>query len=279
MGKRIFILALDALDARLVEKFRLENLLQTNWGTFSIAEFKETFGKIFTPTIWAAFICGEIRPIKHWYTYGKVFDAIRDTIPKFFRDKLSDILVVRGHALLKARATDRRDLKVKTIFDQIKPSVAVNIPAFNEDLKLRTMITQSLEKQGLSAFEEVIWRVHEKRVSETLSRLKEESEWKLFMAWFDLADWLGHLHIARRPHKFDNAYLNLERWARNLKELTKPCIFLVVSDHGMEPMLDDTGDHSLHGFYSINLKGELGPKRITDFYGKIIDWTKREKVA
>jgi len=52
-------------------------------------------------------------------------------------------------------------------------------------------------------------------------------------------------------------------------------IFLIVSDHGMRLSEDGvSGNHSFHFFWSLNIKMDWKPRYFTDFFPKIIEWSK-----
>lgn len=64
----------------------------------------------------------------------------------------------------------------------------------------------------------------------------------------------------------DELAFELQRW------VPEDTVFFIVSDHGMEPQPDGTGNHSSYGFYSLNLETDWQPKDVTDFHKKIIEW-------
>jgi hypothetical protein len=62
--------------------------------------------------------------------------------------------------------------------------------------------------------------------------------------------------------------------------LSDDTVFLVVSDHGMQRdvLREEYGGrlhrHSSHAFYSLSLGTAWKPNGVTDFFEKILEWTK-----
>jgi len=122
----------------------------------------------------------------------------------------------------------------------------------------------------LKEFERVVWKIHKYRKKVVLSNISKD--WDLFMAWFDLADCIGHLYMGRSILKILKAYLELDRLATNLKTMVgDDTLFIIVSDHGMMP----GGKHSDRAFYSFSNDIARRPNKIEDFYLLIIDLLNR----
>jgi hypothetical protein len=115
-------------------------------------------------------------------------------------------------------------------------------------------------------------RIHTFRTNEMEKKLCRP--WKLFMAYFDLADLAGHLYFIKKPQKLKHAYYALDNLTFILKRKVK-CVFLIISDHGMKPFTDGvTGNHSFYALWSLNFKINWQPRSITDFHMKILEWNK-----
>lgn len=272
---KVFVLALDGLEYDLVEKWRLRNLMQSKYGKIILSSdyYHKDVHVPYTPIIWASFITGvppERHGIKDFFTYGKTLDFIRNLpVIRWIKGK-KKILRKIG---MKPRTVEERDLNVKTIFDIIKPSIAVDVPAYNEPAEYFYRRNKALKDRGLKGYEEEIWKIHKERKKKVFENLQKD--WKLFMAYFTIADLMGHLHIAKRLRRLKIAYDELDVLASKLKEaLPEDTVFLVISDHGMKPESDGTGSHSSHAFYSLNIETDWEPKDITDFHKKIIDFLK-----
>jgi predicted AlkP superfamily pyrophosphatase or phosphodiesterase len=272
---RILILAYDGLEYDLVEKWNLRNLMQKTHGKFD-APISPKFGKPHTPSAWASFITGkkiEEHGIDGWWTYGKFLDWLGYKPPLRWIKNKRRVLWKLG---IKPRTFSRRDWKCETIFDMVKSSIALNIPAYNEPTKYHEWLNDSLRK-SLRDYEETIWKIHEIRKTQLMENL--DKEWKLLMAWFDLADLLGHIHLVKRLGRLRLAYRELDRLSRDVKRLLpRDTVCLIVSDHGMWDSGDGvTGDHSNHAFWSLNIETDWKPEDVTDFYPKILEWGKKRK--
>nr|MDO8044128.1 alkaline phosphatase family protein [Candidatus Baldrarchaeota archaeon] len=279
---RVFVLALDGLEYDLVKKWNLKNLMQKSFGKIKLrkeycikskpswAEGTPEEVVPYTPIVWASFITGlppQKHKIKTIWTYGKILDRIR---------KLPLIRHIKGKRKLLykiglgPRVVNKRDLNARTIFDVVKPSIDVYVPTYSDNTELHRRLSKALSI-SLKEYEREIWKVHrlrERKVFENLHR-----EWKLFMAYFDIADLMGHLHIAKRPQRLRRVYRALEILSLEIKRrIPGDTVFIVVSDHGMKPEPDGTGNHSDHAFYSLNIETDWKPSDITDFYHKIIEW-------
>jgi len=274
---RVFILALDGLDYGLARRWRLLNLLQKRHGAFRIGReyYHPTQRVPYSPTIWATVITGR-RPREHgvrdWWVYGGILDKLR---------YLPVIRWIKGKRKLLARlgirphVPSRAELGCETIFDVVKPSIAVNVPPYNDPTEYHAILREAVEK-GLDEYLRAIWRVHEMRVRDTLRALEEAGEWKLFMTWLDLADLLGHTCIGRRRLELMKGYMELNRLAGELqRRVPGDTVFLIISDHGMRLAEDGvSGDHSEYAFWSLNLDTDWEPRDFTDFYPKILEWTR-----
>jgi len=257
-----------------VVRWKLRNLMQKTYGKYDAPISKRYYGKPHTPSAWASFITGkslEEHGVDWWWSWGRFLDWVRLKSPfKWIKGKRKIIFKLGlKQRLITSEYWQKRD--IKTLFDIIKPSIPLFVPTYNENLELRKELNSALKK-GLKVYEERVWKIHQVREREVYKRIDED--WKLFMVWFDLVDLLGHLHMARRPYKLYPAYMRLDDLTRKLKRKIPPeTTVLIVSDHGMEPSDDGiTGDHSINAFWSLNIKTDWKPKKITDFYPKILEW-------
>ncbi|RLE53765.1 MAG: hypothetical protein DRJ26_02990 [Candidatus Methanomethylicota archaeon] len=278
---KVFVLGLDGLEYMLVSKWKLENLMQVKYGYFEVSEeyAHKRGGVPYTPIIWASFITGK-KPSEHGvrelWTYGKFLDKLRHLPPiKWIKGKRR-FLSKLG---LKPKVVGRETLNCPTIFDVINPSIAVNVPSYNESTHLHRRLSEAFYR-GLEEYEKEIWRVHEERKKATYDALRS-GYWKLFMTYFDLADLLGHLHFIKRPFKLLKAYLELNNLAGELQSrVPNDTVFLIISDHGMEPSGDGvTGNHSKRAFWSLNLNEKWEPRDFTDFFPKIMQWLNYQNIG
>lgn len=283
MNKPVFILMLDGLEYNLVLKWNLENLKQKTYGKiqlrreYFIEDTKNPFLREespvpYTPTVWASFLTGlppEKHGVKDMITYSAFWNKLR-MLPMVRRLKGKRRLFWRLG--IKPRLINKKDLPSKTFIDAIKPSIAIDVPTYNEPTEYFMRMSQSVSK-GIDSFEREALRIFRERKTKTLERINDP--WRLFMTYFKIADFWGHLYYVRRPSILRELYNSLDATARDLKMLIpKNTVFLIISDHGMEDSGDGvTGNHSDHAFWSLNLETDWKPKDITDFYAKILkEW-------
>ena len=265
---RIFILALDGLEYDLVVKYRLKPLMQNIYGFIDVSYFKN----VLTPTIWTSFITGknpEEHSIYSWWRFSRykwldrLAHWVRYNVPiirSMSSAKIKRILRVLG---LTPYPPSKSDLNVPTIFELVKPSIALFVPGYNEEPWIRDLYSEAFAR-GIRESERVLWKIHKYRRQRLFQELSiNVHQWKLFMVWFDLADWMGHLYMGRSTLKILKTYFQLAKLASKIQEtLPKNTLLMIVSDHGMEP----NGEHSLKAFYSFNININWRPTRITDYF-------------
>ena len=269
-ARRVFILALDALEYNVVSKLRLRSLIQEVYGYIDVSNFSI----VLTPIIWTSFITGK-EPQEHnvhsWWRFSRyrwldrLAHWIRYNVPiikNIPSVKLKRMLRITG---LRPRPPSREDLRVPTMFDIVKPSVALFVPGYSEEDWIRDFYSEAFER-GVEEAEKAVWRIHWYRKRRLFEELERSSDWRLFMAWFDLADWIGHLYMGRSKLKIMKAYFELAKLANKVRRmLPEDTLYMIVSDHGMEP----GGHHSPWAFYSFNIDPGWRPKKITDYFNFI----------
>lgn len=272
---KVFILALDGLEYDLVKRWKMENLMQKKYGKMVLStEYYHADEHVpYTPIIWASFITGvpaKEHDIRSIFIYGKILDSFRNLpLIKWIKGKRK----IFWRVGLKPRVVDRRDLKAKTFFDEIEPSIALDVPAYNEPTEVNLRLGKIIMTRGLKEYVKEAWEVYKDRKKRVFEYINEN--WKIFMAYFKIADLLGHIYIAKSPKDLQKVYETLERLASDINEkISEETVFLIISDHGMKPEPDGTGNHSVYAFYSLNFKTRWEPKDITDFYLKILEWAK-----
>lgn len=265
---KILILAFDGLEYELVERYRLKALKQKIYGYIDVSSFKH----VLTPIIWRSFITG-LEPGKHkvysWWrfsnnrTLDRIMHWIRYNFPiirNMSNYRLKQVARLFG---IKIKPTDKTDIKYPTIFDYAKKPIALFIPSYNEEPWIRDEYSKAMEK-NVKAFEKVLWEVHRYRVNKFLKLL--DKDWDLFMAWFDLADWIGHLYMGKSNIKMIKAYMELNKLATEVsRRINDKTLLIIVSDHGMASGKHG-GEHSPKAYYSLNKDIKWKPEKITDYY-------------
>lgn len=226
----MIILALDALDLNMVTKYKCKNLMQTEYGQTSLAEFELER----TVVLWASFLTGK---------------NMEPEIP------------VKTQWEFRLRPD-------QTFFPFFKTHLAIDVPAFslkerNHAEERRLLKKYFDEEAEVEEYDAIVWENHEENKKDFFGSL---GQYDVVMGYFDLADAIGHLSFGL-PEKMEKVYIELEQMAQELKTHSDDLI-LVISDHGMKPV-GRYGDHSRNGFYSANRKMGLNLPKITDFYNII----------
>jgi len=226
----MIILALDALDLQMVEKYNCRNLMQLEYGQTDISEFQLPR----TVVLWASFLTGKNMeakiPVKTQWEFKLKPD---ETFFRFF-DAFKAIDVPAFSLKDKNHAEERRLLKAY----------------FDED-------------STVEEYDVVVWKNHEENKNDFFDSL---NRFDMVMGYFDLADAIGHLSFGI-SEKMERSYRELESLAKEVRALSDD-IILIVSDHGMKAV-GRYGDHNRNGFYSANRRLGLDVPRITDFHDAI----------
>jgi hypothetical protein len=281
---RVFIMAIDGLDYDLVLKWKLKHLLQKTFGKLYVGrEFsikpswvRTDFSMPYTPIVWASFLTGK-SPREHkvkslWCYNNRIIEIIRH-FPLLSKIKRKRVLLKKMGIKLRV-GSPLKVLNLKTFLDFIKPSIAVDIVTYNEPEQYRLMLQEAGNKP-IKEILNIIRENHNQRVKKILKLVKQD--WKLFMAYFDLIDYVGHIYINKNLNKLHSYYRMINELAYVLQLNVKSnTVFLIVSDHGMQPCKHDIfGYHTNYAFWSLNIRTDWKPRNVTDFYGKILEWTKR----
>ncbi|MCC7572386.1 MAG: alkaline phosphatase family protein [Candidatus Methanofastidiosum sp.] len=231
----LVVLAIDALEYALVEKYQCENLKQKYYGKTNISEFSQPR----TMVLWSSFMTGEnkekeILKLGDKEMWNKQFD-IKETF--FFNFQDPKIIDLPGFSYDKKQHEEEREL--------LKAYFATDSP--EEKTKIRN-------DYNAHAFSH-----HRKIKTEFLEAL--EGNYDFVLGYFSVADVIGHLNFGNNL-MMKMIYKDLDEIAGAIKHN-----FIVLSDHGMKA-IGQFGDHSEYGFWSTSFKDINNPK-ITDF-SKII---------
>ncbi len=235
----IIIVAIDALEHELVEKFDCINLKQQFYGKTDISEFSEPR----TMVLWSSFMTGQ--------------------------NKEAEILA-KGDKEMWNTQFDVKD----TFFVDFKNPLVLDLPGFNYDTKVhdrsRELLKQFFEKQGDE--KEAVRKEYNKDAFDHHREIKDEflkaleGEHDFVLGYFSIADVIGHLNFGNSI-MIKLIYKDLDEIVAKAKEKANKLI--VLSDHGMKAV-GMFGDHSEYGFWSTSFKDLDNPK-ITDFKDIILE--------
>ena len=275
---RVIVLALDGLDHKFIERFRLKNIKQEVRGTIDLTTEFET---ILSIIIWTSFITG-LPPEKHgvyspWVISSNRFMnqvfRLRWHIPIVKNMAYYRIHKILRHIGIKLRYVNKEDLKkmgLKTIFDYASEPIAINVLGYNAvpiweylDYELPDLSDLGMDVEPL------LWKQYNDSRSLLLEAM--DKEWDLLMVWINLVDWIQHLYLGRNALKVMKAYFELEKLVYEVKKkLDDECFILVVSDHGFRLSAGRIPEHSTVSFYSFNRDVPWRPNKISDFASFII---------
>jgi len=256
-AENLLIIAFDGLEATLVEKWNLTNLLQRIHGTYPVESEKYA-----TPALWSAFITG-LPPSS--------FEArfVERNVPEFLR-RIAFVEAIKklGRLVFKPRPFSVKG-RYETIFEKVQPSLPYNVFSYNEEpiqfkLRLKYSIPETIGNRDkcLDACRE--WMTLTTELTDKFVNLLKGGDWRIAMTHFYFTDIIGHLH----PPMMKKAYLEADSIAQLLRSsVDSETMVLIVSDHGMR-----RGVHTEYGFYSSNLVLDSKPTDITDFCSLILEW-------
>jgi len=169
------------------------------------------------------------------------------------------------------------------IFMYAEKSWAISVPGYNEWVEfqpVRAGLSRCIiEKLDPTRYLQACWDLYRKKKTITLNLL-ERGGWDLFMSHIFLSDLVGHWICYDNTAMYD-LYREMSKLTEEVKKRMNPEDFLlIISDHGLywdEKRYGGWGQHSNHGFYSINEKLGLKNPHLTDFYEVIIQKLRSHK--
>ncbi len=269
MTMRALILAYDGLDHDLVEELRLRNILQREHGRVKVP----IVGGIddpSTPIVWTSFITGEA-PEVHGVDMPQMWDNRLNWLRRYVRRHKSIHGILRrfkvGYRVretmdVKSSFPSRKDIKVDTLFEVVKPSVALGVPVYNKNLEeiypIGDVLRARQDPDYLPLFEEKIRSTFAEEVERLFDAL--EGEWRLLMIHFHITDLFGHAFWG--TEKLATLYEEMDLLTKRVKEkIGDDDLVLIISDHGMSKL-----GHTKKGFYSLNLSLGLEEPDIKEFF-------------
>jgi len=271
-NKLIYILGIDALDYKLVEKLSLNNLMQIEYNKI-IVPINEKYGVPSSPEVWASFLIGENMPMT--FVRSSHYINVMRKILNLFQIDINNRFIIKANDLLKKHGfiSPARfgDLNRESFLDIIK-SYEINAPYYSFDNKT-FVVMHHFGNDKLSLVQSIkeIKLIYENRKRQIISEIKNIGNIDTVFAFMHTTDSLQHLsHL--NISEIKKHYIDLDNYVsilkRKLEDTFKNIIFIIVSDHGFDFTIVD---HSNYAFYSSNTPLIPRPKKITDFYRIILD--------
>lgn len=266
---RVCVLGYDGLELSLVEALGLRGLMQREHGSVRVP-IAGGIDDPSTPIVWTSFITGQ-PPSVHGVDMPQVWDSPIDGLRSFLRrhrtlhgiaKRLRLGYRVRERMDVEPKFPSRKNIRCDTIFEVVKPSIAISVPVYNEDLYRSYPVGEVFKARQDPEFR----REYEARVRSIFQReVRElhdalEGEWRVLMVHIHITDLLGHIYWG--TEKLALLYEEMDLLTERVKRRLSPRdLVLIISDHGMGRY-----GHTHYGFYSLSMKLGLRDPEITDFF-------------
>ena len=232
----IVILGYDGLEYNYVTDFKFPGLLQERYGKTDLSDFSQPR----TVVIWSSFITGRNteKEAVNAGLWGFKVKPEETFFAKFDKWKAIDVpgLTYKDEAHAKER----------------------------EAMKLFFGGNMSIQEYDKIAFEN-----HKENKEEFFNALNEDFD--IIMGYFALADVIGHASFGNEL-KMRLIYKELEKiHDKTIKNVPEGSTVLIISDHGMKPVSGKYGDHSDHGFWSLNTDKDLQTPKPFEI-AKLMGW-------
>ncbi len=260
---RFFILGIDGLDYRVVEKLDLKNLKQEEYGTVEVP-INKLAGMPVSCEVWNSFLTGKYTPMR-----------FQNSNP--FVDKLNKILILLRRKIpfgfnIKERIegnlkTTKKypGLKDKTFIDELDANY-YNAPFYDFEFEKTSKEIMKLVNNEITYVEarEFYLKEFEKYKKELLEKL-EKNKKQVFFSYTNFIDGIQH-HFYKDENFLKEKHKEIDEFVNKINKNFNADFVLIVSDHGHE-----NGKHKAPGFYSLNKKMNLKKPKIEDFYDIILE--------
>lgn len=219
----MIILAFDGLEYGLVHEYGCPNLVQDSYGTTDISDFEEPRSVV----LWSSFIAGE---------------NLEDVITMLDDDQMWKYTVKPENTFFSGMGHKITDL-----------------PGYNYSYRDHKTERDCMDEFFDAPTELGRRQVRHKYISHILANQRtkrqhlqsiiEERTHEIVLTYFSFTDTIPHLNMGSEG-LMEYIYMEADDIVRWTREHTEEPV-LVLSDHGMK-QVGDFGDHSDHGFWSIN---------------------------
>jgi len=293
---KVLVLAIDGLEAKLVERWNLKGFMQSYWGTHDVTTAVKPGDPLYTPLIWASFLLGEPA-----YKYGLSMKTIGNERLKAGYGILYPIyklrVVVLGNRKLGVRELLTRIglFSLRRVAKRMKeveriPSKAIDktivkhvekmgfkvwieeFPTYNDDIvaEYRAMMSRYFDSpldERLRKLDEV-YEYSIKLLNRAVSALNSHELVFYYTPLIDHANHMLYRSSIRLRMLLHSYYKRLSNNVEKIsKNINKHSALLIISDHGYNPR---THEHGNYGFWSLNLEPPIKPRTILDFYKLIL---------
>jgi len=250
---------MDGLESLWVRSWRLRSLLQEYNGEIPLNDFIEKYERIHSLEIWFTFLTGKMPESRlSWYKvkYSRYF--IKMLLKSMGLYHLAKNLLMKHKPSFLLQYENVRNYGSNSLPEIIKPSAVINMILYDKNYgsnmaRLAKAINVSLKEYEKEAYRQ--FRLTKEKLFEAIA---QQERYKLILAYFRLADSIGHVFNNNRRKLF-KAYIALDRLAYLVRREYDGAI-LILSDHGMT----SEGEHSTRSFWSLNIRPLFIPRSIAD---------------
>ncbi|MDY6789131.1 MAG: alkaline phosphatase family protein [Candidatus Nanohaloarchaea archaeon] len=273
--KRVIIVGFDGMDKRKIEEFGCKELQQEHFGKIDLKDLE-----LKTPLLWSKFITGkedtgiDFMQAQSKENAQKWDRRIARFLEKFGRKGFYLRRFIGAQIFGSTDITpDRRFMKVKSFFEQVEDSKAIQIPGYSEYTALKkTRIGLALGEDAAYSKETIrrdIEMEYRTRVREFFRAL--DKDYRLVMVHLHKPDFYGHMFPTdsiEDSMEIAEMYKEMDNLAGKVRDIAgENDLVVFLSDHGMEE-----GAHSPYAFYSTNKDLGLKSPEIVDFHPKILEF-------
>jgi len=269
---KIIVLGIDGLEYDLVEKWRLQNIMQKTHCKLDLSDYKV----VVTPPIWGSMITGKIDEeiMKMWERTTEIsgnFDSNKNLKQKWWAKIGTAVLPLSFQDWIWSKFFEKRmGSPIETSTNYVMEKKQINIfqffekPWTNGIPSYGRAYTDSTEKKLLNKVFQgekkpyINYSIENYQNDKTqLFSTIEKKENDIIFWYVALLDKLGHIYI-KNSIPLMNYYMELNGVVGEVKEKCPDSYIYVISDHGMKPYKGIWGMHSDHAFFSSNTGETIG---------------------
>ncbi len=235
----IIVVAIDALEFNLVEKWNLATLKQKSYGKTDISDFSQPR----TIVLWSSFLTG--------------------------KNKEHEILALGDKGMWNYSLS-----REETFLRYFSKAKVIDLPGYNYDLdehkasrellkRFFTTEDKDMKAKIKKEYNERAFAHHKKVKKEFLEAVNQDYD--IVIGYFAVGDVIGHLNFGNQI-MMRMIYKEFDDIAK--EAALKSDFLLIMSDHGMQAV-GEFGDHSNYGFWSTSKNLNLIRPKITEL-GKVL---------
>lgn len=286
---RVLVVIFGGLDHEFLENWDCKNLRQAQWGRVVVDELwnqrdvaTQITAQLITGKTWRENgISGRKRRILKYrnpriqWMEEKVLKNLK------FARKRHNLYQAFGWLDVVAREFLKNDLTCPTLFERVKNSKAIYVPAYNPEpswaLDRNILDPRRYPELGVDGALDLREKNYTWRRRKFMEALANEP-YQLLMGQFQYIDSTQHLYLSyhdpARMDEVEQAYWRMDEFAGEILEgaAGKYDRVLFISDNGAARKIDYRPTHYNRPFYSLSHPEELTGTNLRDFYHHILSW-------